>query len=101
MLVFIIPFILILVAPILQWKFSLRRIKDQISWPLSLIFLLSLLLAAGLAALAFIISLYGLPADVKCATGCTVFISLGVVNVCFVVPLIGIIGSIRYYKAHQ
>jgi hypothetical protein len=101
MLLFIIPFILILVAPILQWKFSLRRIKDKISLPLYAIFLLSLLLAAGLATLAFIISLYGVPADIKCATGCTVFISLGLLNVCFVIPLIGIIGLLSYYKAHR
>jgi hypothetical protein len=102
MLVFIIPFILILIAPILQWKLSLRRIKDKISLPLSVIFLLSILLAAGLAALAFIISLYGfLPTDIKCATGYTVFISFGLINICLVIPVIGIITTIRYYNVHK
>jgi hypothetical protein len=101
MLLFVIPLILILIAPILQWKLSLRRIKDQTRLPISIIFLLSLLLAAGLAALAFIISLYGLPADIKCAVGCTTFIALGILNLCFIIPLIGIIGLSSYYKAHR
>jgi hypothetical protein len=101
MLLFVIPLILILIAPILQWKLSLRRIKDQIRLPIGVIFLLSLLLAAGLAALAFIISMYGLPADIKCATGCTVFISLGLLNLCFIVPLIGVISIRRYYNANK
>lgn len=101
MLILIIPLILILIAPILQWKLSSRRINDQIKLPIIAIFFFSFLLAAALATLAFVISLLGVPPNIKCATGCTVFISLGLLNVCFIIPVIGIIGSIRYYKAHQ
>jgi hypothetical protein len=101
MLVFVIPLMLILIAPILQWKLSSRRIKNQIKLPIGVIFLLSLLLAAVLAALAFIISMYGLPADIKCATGCTAFIGFGLINICLVIPLIGIISVIRYYNVHK
>jgi len=85
----------------IQWKLTALRIKGQTKLSIISIFFLSVLLAGLLATLAFIISLYGLPPDIKCASGCTAFIGLGLFNVCFVMPLIGLISLISYYKANQ
>jgi hypothetical protein len=98
MFTIIIPLLLNFFTPILQFKLSSRRINGQIKLPLSIIIFLSLLLAAGLATLSFMISLYNVPADIKCAVGCTIFISIGILNVGFIVPVIGVCSFITYYK---
>jgi len=101
MFVFIIPLILTLLPLIFQVKLSGMRIKDKIRLPLYAITLISFVLVIILSFSAFMISMWGLPPNIKCAVGCTGFLGLGFLQFFITTPIIAIISYLRYANAHK
>jgi hypothetical protein len=101
MFVFIIPLILTLLPLIFQVKLSGMRIKDKVKLPLYAITLMSFALVVILSFCAFIISMWGLPPNIKCAVGCTGFLGLGFLQFFITTPIIAIVSYLRYASAHK
>jgi hypothetical protein len=87
-----IPLILIFSPPVLQIKLSSLRSKGKIAMPLWCINLLALALGVILPVIAMFVSMYGLPAGVKCATGCVAFAVLGFLINAIAIPVIALLG---------
>lgn len=101
MLVFFIPLIIPFLPLIFQVKLSGMRIKDKIKLPLYAITLISFALVIILSFSAFMISMWGLPPNIKCAVGCTGFLGLGFFQFFITTPIIAIISYLRYASAHK
>jgi hypothetical protein len=91
-----IPLVLMFFAPGLQLYLSSLRIKNKIIMPLLAITLISFLLGIILPVLAMFISMMGLSPQIKCATGCTAFLGLGILITIITTPIIGLISFIKY-----
>jgi hypothetical protein len=99
--VFIIPLILTFFPLIFQIKLSGMRIKDKIKLPLYAITLISFALVIVLSFSAFMISMWGLPSDIKCAVGCTGFLGFGFLQFFITTPVIAIISYLSYVNSHK
>jgi hypothetical protein len=91
-----IPLVLMVFAPGFQVYLSSLRLKNKITMPLLAIFLMSFLLGLILSVFAMFISMMGLSPQIKCATGCTAFLGLGILITIITTPIIGLVSFIKY-----
>jgi len=96
LLTLVVPFLLLFVAPFIQITLSSLRLKGRIKLPLLVIDVLALILGIFLSVVAMIISMYGLPPDIKCATGCAVFVVFGFLITVTAVPIIAMVTFLAY-----
>jgi hypothetical protein len=90
-LILIIPFLLLFVAPCMQIILSLLRLKGRIKLPLLIIDVLALSLGFVLSIASMGVSIYGLSPGIKCATGCAAFVFFGFLITVIAVPIIAIV----------
>jgi hypothetical protein len=101
MVVLFIPLLMLFIAPALQIILSRLRIKGKVRLPLVAIFLLALLLGFMLSISAFFVSISGLSPGIKCLTGFTGLIVLGILITLVTTPLIAIVSFIMFNKRHK
>jgi protein-S-isoprenylcysteine O-methyltransferase Ste14 len=101
MFVFFIPLIINFLPLVFQVKLSRMRIKDKTNLPLYAITLISFALVVTLSFVAFIISMWALPPNTKCAVGCTSFLGMGALQFFITTPLIAIVSYLRYTNTHK
>jgi hypothetical protein len=91
-----IPLILIFAAPVFQLVLSVYVLKGRIKLNLFWVNLIALALGVSLPVCAMMISMYGLPAGVKCATGCTAFLIFGLMITIISFPIVAIFIYLQY-----
>jgi hypothetical protein len=101
LLLILIPLLLITLAPILQIFLSHLRLKGKITMPIMASAVLAFIHGIILSFVATAVSTMGLSPDIKCATGCVVFIGLGLLITIITTPLLGIIYYILYRRKQR
>jgi len=96
MIALFIPLLMLFIAPALQIKLSSLRVKGKVGLPLGVIFILALLVGFMLSIAAFFVSMSGMPTGIKCVTGCTAFIFLGILITLITTPLIAAVAFGKY-----
>jgi hypothetical protein len=98
MIVWWIPLIMILLAPIVQIGLLLRRLKNVSFISTAVITLVMVTLGIFLSFMATLFSLHGFDlAGIKCATGAGFFVVVGSMFSITVIPLIGIVYYLIIY----